>query len=199
MMRRIDYLRLRPAWRLLAAVPVELDDFDERRGAWDCPISTRRHHERIAAFRARTCDASIPLKIAPPRYVVSEAFEHPVGDVERISAHPNAAVVTAEGFALDPAKVERARFYVDTMQVVERRARHALNRNRLVVISGDLNMGKRVDVPWSPVALARRLDLRVWAVGVDYILSDKRLRVLDRQLIASGMDHPWMREEYARA
>lgn len=200
--RRIDYLRGRPSWRLTVAWPSEaiLDDPDERRGAWDCPISTRRHHDRLAAFRVRACDESTPIKLAPPRYVYGEAYAHPLGDVEHIAAHPNAAVVNREtGEPLNPREVDRVAKYVETMAVVERRARHALNRNRLVVITGDLQMGAHQSVPWSPSSIAKRLDLRVWAEGIDYVLSDKRLKPVDRRVIHTTMDHPWMREEFTRA
>lgn len=191
---RVPYLRERPSWRTTVGNPPN-DTHDELRGAHDAPIATRRHHEQVRSFAMRACDASTPLKLAPPRWVQSDTYVHPLGDVEHITAHPNAAVV-----GLDPARVDRVKKYVATMGVLERRIKLALKRKRLVVVTGDLNYPALADVvDWSPHAMFARTGLKVWAIGVDYVAHGPGLRPVDRQVITdNGQDHPWMMRRFVR-
>lgn len=189
--RQAHYLRGRPAWRVTMASAQDGDSFDVLRGKHDCPVMVRRHHDLVEEWHVKASAGSSPRKIAPPRWFNAQAFDHQLGVVESASAHPHAAVR-----GLDPRKVDRVAKYVESMAVLEARLARALDEDRLVIGSGDLNHPNDPDGPtWAPRAMFRRLGLRYWCVGIDYVWWHPRLILVQQRTISTQrnrQDHPWL-------
>lgn len=184
---RIPLLRSRVRYK----VRVGRSRTDPRRGARDVPISRRRSHAEVDWWAIKACEASHPERIAPERWITGVAYRHPIGVVEHINLHPNAAVQHT-----DP-DLDRVRKYADTMRRLESRIIRAQRLGRHVVVTGDLNWSGRTGPRWSPGRVFDRVDLRTWNVGLDWVAWSSHLRTTRGGLSIigpdrTGQDHPWL-------
>lgn len=157
--------------------------------AGDNPVMVKRGHKRLQSWGVMACTPSEPVRIAPARFLYGEAYAHPFGDVEHLSAHPNAGVSKFRTL-----RVPRVRKYAATMRMLEAKVRRAQDKGRLVIVTGDLQMSKRCTQRWSPDQTFRRLGLRTYAAGIDWIAYDPRLVLLEAKVLEPrpGHDHPWI-------
>lgn len=149
-----------------------------RGDAGDVPILVRRRLPLIEWHAERVTPPGFPQKFAPERWITEVVYEHAIGDVEHINAHPDPAFV-------DGHLWER---YMD--RLVSRITR-AADRGRHVIVTGDLQSGRA----------ARYLDranLDYWRVGIDYIAHSPHLRIVersplvDRSQVGQESPHPWL-------
>lgn len=188
--RHEAFLRGRPRWRPTMPAPRPEDDSHMTRGKFDAPVLVRRHHPLVASWSVKACGRSAPLKLAPPRWFNGQTFAHDLGAVETIAAHPHAKIVGL------PGDLDRVEKYAESMRVLEAHIEKSLNKGRLVVLGGDLNYPDRPGGPaWSPPRMLRRLGLKHWAVGIDWVawspeLVPVRNRVIGRE--QTHQDHPWL-------
>lgn len=183
------FLSERDGWRATMPEAQLDDDRDTTRGKFDAPVMVRHRFPMVDEWSRLMCHRAAPLKLAPPRYANGQAFVHPLGVVEDIAFHPHAAI---RGFATG---LPRVREYARGMELLERKIVRALEADRLVVVSGDLNYPD-VDGPeWSPRRLFARLGLKTWSVGVDWLAWSPQLVLVGQDVIGrdkTRQDHPWL-------
>lgn len=191
--RHEAFLYDRPSWRVTLPVIREGDDRDVVRGKGDAPVVVRRHHHLLDSWSMKACSRSVPLKIAPPRWFNGQTFDHELGAVEAMAAHPNAAI---RGL---PEGLDRVEKYAQSMRLLELRIEDSLHRGRLPVVTGDLNYPDVDGPPWCPSRMFARLGLKTWAVGVDWIAYSPRLVPIRNRIIGqaqTGQDHPWLHASF---
>lgn len=189
--RHEAFLYDRESWRVTLPIIREGDGPNVVRGKGDAPVLVRRHHHLIASWSMKACAGSVPVKLAPPRWFNGQTFDHPLGPVEAMAAHPHAAI---RGL---PETLDRVEKYAESMRRLEERISHSLDRHRLPVVTGDLNYPDvgQAGPPWCPSRMFARLGLKTWSVGVDWIAYHPRLVPLQRRVIGrdqTGQDHPWL-------
>lgn len=197
--RRIPALRRRLRYRTRVGNPRGVANASIR-GAHDVPIQIRRrwrNRRRLVDWYAfKACDPSTPIKIAPDRWITGAIYDHPVGRVEHIALHPNAAVQGVD------REVDRVRKFAAQMRRLESTIVHAQQRGHVVIVTGDLNWGhpQPSDPPFAPWRVFERCDLDVWRVGLDWIAYAPHLRIVERQTFGpavTGSDHPWLFVRFA--
>lgn len=187
--RHREFLDERDGWRTTMPAPQLDDDRDTSRGKFDAPVMVRRRFPLVDEWSALMCHRSVPLRLAPPRYGNGQAFVHPLGAVEAIGFHPHADIIG------HPHGLPRVREYARGMEKLGRRVTRALDDNRLVIVSGDLNYPDRDGPPWSPRRLFADLGLKTWSVGVDWFAWSPELVLVGSDVIGrdkTRQDHPWL-------
>jgi hypothetical protein len=156
---------------------------DSPRGdAGDNPISVRGDHHLRSAKVFKVTSPGTPLKFAPERWLVVARYEWGGEVVCHVNVHPSPVFTSL-------VKWRRV------MRAAAGEVRKAKARGDLVVLTGDLQT--RAAQVW-----LRRLGLRVWRVGIDYVAYDPRLQRRDagsRTWTPDGMDHVWMLAEFRLA
>ncbi len=188
--RRIPALRRRLRYRTRVGDPRGIPNATIR-GAHDVPVQVRRTRRLVDWYAFKACDPSTPIKIAPDRWITGAIYDHPIGRIEHVVLHPNAAVQ-----GVDP-EVDRVRKYANQMRRLESTVTLAWRRGHVPIVTGDLNWGKpEDDDPWfAPWRVFGRLDLDYWRVGLDWIAYPPHLRIAERVTFPesrTGSDHPWM-------
>lgn len=170
---------------------------DERRGAKDTPVLTRKAHVSLGAGAMQVSEEVEPSKFGPDRWLTFSLFEHDdVGSVAHVHMHPNATVRNRR------ASAPIVREYRESMATLFTFVRFLRNEGYLVVVTGDLNYPNVKRGPeWTPHHTFARLGLDVWSVGVDYVAHDPRLALVRKQVIRGGTDsdHPWLLATFRRA
>lgn len=181
--RRIPFLLRRPSWRIAVG-----HSQTSLRGPGDVPVIVRRHHPLVDRWAIKACDAASPLRLAPERWITGLAYRHPLGVIEHIAHHPNPI--------MNPdATLSMRREYRNSMERLEACARAALELGRLPVITGDLNVTPASPLEFAPRQVFDRLNLKWWAVGVDWVAWHRHLVPVARRVIerdVNGQDHPWL-------
>lgn len=177
-----SYLATRRAYRRTVGwSPVDTRGVRSPQGdAGDNPVMTHRGHRLIAGHAIRTTPAGTG-KLDPERWLHGIVLDHPAmsDPVESWNAHPNP--VQAGGWS-------------PTIHMLGERLDRAQNRGRVVMGSGDLQVGS---THRELRAMFGGLGLRVWVVGVDWIWWDPaRVKVVDRAQVDGHQDHPWLRIEF---
>lgn len=183
--------------RLLAAVEdyrltVGRGGRDQRRGAKDVPILTARSLVSYGAGAVQISEAAKPARLAPDRWLTFSLFESPAGPIAHLNLHPNAAIVGRD------QAVPRVREYAESMLSLERYARLFRLEGFMPVVTGDLNYPQQLhdELPrYAPREVFQRLDLTVWAQGIDYIAHSPHLKRAGSGVLGShetGSDHPWL-------
>jgi hypothetical protein len=181
--RRIPYLRRRPSWRIAVG---RSDDPRVLRGPGDVPISVRRHHRPLERYAFKACERAEPIELAPERWVIGFAYEHPLGDIEHINHHPNP-------FNAPRATLSLRREYRQSMLALERAGERALRKRRLLVITGDMNLTARSPLEYAPRQVFDRLNLKWWTNEVVWIAHHRSLIPIERRTVTTnGQDHPWL-------
>lgn len=189
--RRVPMLRRRLRYRTRVGNPRHAVNASIR-GAHDVPIQVHRRNRLIEWQAIKACDPSTPLRVAPDRWITRVVFEHPIGRVEHVALHPNAAVMG------HPLGVDRVEKYAATMERLESIATRAIRRGHHLVVTGDLNY-RSGGPDYAPEAVFDRLDLDTWRIGLDWQARSPHLRLVDRLTLGeatTGQDHPWMRARY---
>lgn len=153
----------------------------------------RERSTRILTHRGRPCigeltrlaSEKVPAyeELAPDRVLVASMYEHPVAraagadGVAHLALHPDAG-----GMLRDPAQANHrvVREYRESWQTFARIAQ-ALRRDGLLIVgTTDAQMPLKCDVPWNPRNLLRgKVPLRAAATGIDWLLYDRRLELVD--------------------
>lgn len=197
--RRIGALRTRLRYRTRVGNPLGVPNASIR-GAHDVPIQVRRRWRRrrrlVDWYAFKACDPSSPIKIAPDRWITGVIYDHPIGRVEHIALHPNAAV---QGVSIEVDRVQKFRHQ---MRRLESTIVLAQRRGHVVIVTGDLNWGRpdADDPPFAPWRVFERCELTQWRVGLDWIAYAPHLRIAERQTFGAAMtgsDHPWMLARFA--
>lgn len=183
------FLSERNGWRSTMPPAQPEDDRDTLRGKFDAPVMVRRRLPMVDEWHRLMCHRSTPLKLAPPRYANGQAYVHALGVVEAIAFHPHAAIHGR------PPGLDRVQEYARGMKRLGRRIERALDDDRLVIVSGDLNYPNADGPPWSPRRLFADLGLKTWAVGVDWFAWSPQLVLVGSDVIGrdqTRQDHPWL-------
>lgn len=187
----------RPGWRTILPADPEDDtrrDHDTIRGMFDAPSMVRARFPFVDSWSSLMSHRSAPLKLAPPRYANGQAFVHPLGVVEDIAFHAHADIKGR------PTGIPRVVEYARGMRRLERRITRALDDNRLVIVSGDLNYPDADGPEFAPRRLFARLGLRTWSVGVDWFAWSPGLVLVGQDVIGreqTRQDHPWLRARFS--
>lgn len=181
--RHIPYLRRRPAWRIAVG-----HSDTSLRGPGDVPVMVRRHHKPVDRWAVKACAPAEPLRLAPERWVTGFAYRHPLGTIEHIAHHPNP-------IGNPDATLSMRREYRNSMERLEQTVRVALELGRLPVVTGDLNVPASSPLEFAPRHVFERLNLKWWAVGVDWVAWHRSLIPVHRETLdreQNGQDHPWL-------
>lgn len=192
---RNPLIRSRVSYRTL----VGKSKTDKRRGPKDNPISVKRGRQVIEWHAVKACRASVPLEIAPERWVTVVVYQEPgVGKVAHFAFHPHAKVQDSppgNDRQREKAFQDRRRKYAAGMRVLEGMVREMQAKDYLIVVSGDLNWRGDDGPTWAPAPTFKRLGLQFWNDGLDWIAYDHDLVLVKRRTISereNGQDHPWL-------
>lgn len=169
-------LRRMTAWRPVRA--------GSGRARGDCVILTHRNLRRLRRLAVLVSRAWPPaLRVAPDRYMPVTYYRHPVADalgvkgVAHFELHPVAGPRALNGVDTNHPLVKR---YRAALVEASRRMGLAQQRGYLVVLTGDLQVPSSNDRMWSPRRLlAAHLGLKYRTVGIDWLLYDPRLLLVD--------------------
>lgn len=176
---RIPYLARRPWWRISVG-----HSETSRRGPGDVPVLVARRNRPVDRWAIKASEAGTPLKFAPERWVTGFAYRHALGVIEHVNHHPNPLVSLS-------ARREARR----SMERLEQCLEVSLKLGRLPVVTGDFNQTKNHIGEYSPREVFDRLNLRWWAVGLDWVAWHRSLIPVGRRVIPrvrNGQDHPWL-------
>jgi hypothetical protein len=168
---------------------VEGYTLDQRRGAKDNPVLVRREFPTLGVVGWRGSAASVPVRIAPARFVHAVVFKGPLGVTAAFGIHAN--------FVGDAGPdAPRIRAYDRWSQTLDRALwfvqRQGVDR---VVVAGDGNIRPERDTPgWADVYdILTEHQFGFESTGLDVLAWSPRLRlaeqvrVIPRQTL--GSDH----------
>lgn len=172
-----------------------------RGDAGDNPVMTRREHKLITGWAVRTTPPSVPLRLAPERWLHGVEIEHGAlgGDLlESWNAHPNPVGHPPEG------RGQRMITWQTGMSELEDRLTTAQNAGNVIVGSGDLQVGRGVA---TAADLFRDLGLQTWNLGPDWVWWDpNRLRMLSMKVLdgvapsaTEPRPHVWLKATFEAA
>lgn len=196
------WLHTRIPWRCTAGRSrTDTRGVNSPRGdAGDNPVMTRREHKLITGWAVRTTVPSVPLRLAPERWLHGVEIVHPAlsDPLEAWNAHPNPVGNPAEG------RGQRMVTWRDGMGVLEDRLTTGQNAGNVLIGSGDLQVGRGVA---TAADLFRDLGLQTWNAGPDWIWWDpNRLRLLSVKSFAGvkpsptePRPHKWIKAEWVAA
>lgn len=149
-----------------------------RGDAGDNPVMSRREHKLITGWAVWTTAPSVPLRLAPERWLTGIELEHPALGTDLLeawNAHPNPVGHPDEGRGVRMVTWDR------TMNELEARLTRGQNAGNVLVGSGDLQVGRGVA---TAADLFHDLGLKTWNVGPDWIWWDpNRLRLISRKVL----------------
>lgn len=145
-----------------------------RGDAGDNPVCIKKQHEILHRVSRVVDKPGTPAKFAPERSLKRGDYRWNQLVVSHTSIHPSPTFVGIEKWR-------------HVMEEMVKEVEDAQADGHLVVVTGDLQS------PILPAPYFKRLGLKTWSTGVDWIAYDRRLGLLGQvtQHVA-GMDHPWM-------
>lgn len=186
----LESQRLERQWRDLEVV-AQLRQTVARKG-WT-EERDRERSTRILTSRARPnigeltrlASEKVPAyeELAPDRVLLASMYEHPVAraagadGVAHLVLHPDAG-----GMLRDPAQGDHrvVREYREAWETFARMASALRSDGLLIVGTSDAQMPLKCEVPWNPRRIVgRRIPLRYAATGIDWLLYDRRLELVD--------------------
>lgn len=168
-----------------------------RGDAGDNPVMSRREHRLITGWATRVHGPSVPLRLAPERWLTGVELVHAAltDPLESWCAHPNPIGHPQEG------RGQRMITWRDYIGTLEDKLTTAQNAGNVIVGSGDLQVGKGVA---TAADLFHDMGLKTWSIGPDWIWWDPNrlhllgVRVLDGVAPSASepKPHAWIRAEW---
>lgn len=132
-------------------------------------------------------------RVAPARVLTEARYEHPVArvvgckGVAHINLHPVAGPKQLNG--RNPM-APLTRQYRKAWKAARKAARQARADGFVVVLTSDAQMDNRSRRPWAPAKQAKRMGLRTWSTGIDWLMFDPRLTLVGAPKVRRLYDHP---------
>ena len=173
-------------YRAVVGTPVR----DKRRSAAETPLLVRKQHRSLGSFAWRASELVQPERIAPDRWVTASAqIIDGFGPLAVVNVHPNAMT---DGRTIDVARVRES---AELWATVSRLLTFLVDEGLPVVLAGDVNARADHDTPgWAGAYdVIKQHELRPVTSGLDVIAFDRRLRLVEKQIVARhvhGSDHP---------
>jgi hypothetical protein len=147
---------------------------DQRRGAYDVPILTRRKLPSLGTMTLQVSEQVEPSKFAPDRWLTCSMFLHPaVGRVAHVNIHPNALVV--HNAKPRPTSEPIVREYVESMESLAAVLSFLREEHFHRVVTGDVNYARNVEpASWAPQSVLRGASMRVRYAGPNDLLAHDR-------------------------
>lgn len=182
---RRPYVSSRPRYR----VTIGRGARDQRRGAYDNPILTRKSLRSLGQLAFEASERAAPAKIAPDRWITLDAFVKDGKRVAVICGHPNASVKGK------PISTPRVREYHEFMTSLGRVIDFARKEDWIPVVMMDANFPRGATSPgWTdPVELFKAKRLSTHWSGIDVIAWGGRLKRSSARVIPAKTlrsDHP---------
>ena len=184
--------------------------FRDMRDAHDCVTMKRKvkgTHLRHVSF-TQVCEDALPKKIAHDRVFSMLAYEAPflrkatdkaVPVVCHINIHPNPV-------NHDPARTQGVtREFIESMVNLDKMIAFTKALGYIIVVSGDFNLSAsraKTRTYLTPYDVFKKHGLIVKMEGIDGVAYDRRLRLVDWDVIPkgarTGADHPWIVADFRR-
>lgn len=154
-----------------------------RGDAGDVPILVRRSWPLVSWRALRLTDPGTPAKYAPERWLTEVVYDHAVGQVAHLAAHPCPRFVDGDLWARYMARLQ------SRVVLHQRRGHH-------VILTGDLQVGRLGE--WFD-----QVDLDYWRIGIDYVAHSPHLRLVERSRLFDPAQvdepdpHPWLLARFA--
>lgn len=160
--------------------------------SWSNVILTRKRYKTIWRIVRRAANASIPLKIAPVRWLVEWDLKIRRHNYALFLDHPHAGI---KRHPKDEAGKDRLKEYKHHSVVRRGAIRSALSRKLSVIFGGDLNYGKGTAEEWMPESVFNDFKMRFKKTDVTWLAWSEDLVLVDIDIIpatVNGQDHGWL-------
>ena len=172
---------------------------DDRRGSADTPILLKKKYKFRGQIAVQASDQVKPEKFAPDRIFHAAIFDHPLGRIGVIAAHPNAGGVISSDPV--PPTSPSVKQYAASMDVLDNLLTFLEVMGAKPFVGADVNMRKGVDKPWSPYLVFKKHNLAVISHGLDVVAYPRPFVQADVQEVPqneTGADHPWINAKFRK-
>lgn len=168
---------------------------DQRRGAKDTTILTRKSLPSIGAGSLQVSEEVQPERFAPDRWFTWDAVAHPTaGPIAVVNIHPNATVMSRD------ADAPIVREYAESVDSLDRLLTFLKGEGLPPFVTGDVNWRRKVRAPHSPYEVFHDHGLRIAVHNVDVVAYPRRqFELVEQERIAkarTGSDHDWLRATF---